>query len=139
MNLADRTPIVMRLAGVAALAGILFTHVIGTGGAFDEAFWVGVGYTAIDVACLVCAVALVMPSPTEQRLGWLFGGLTALFTLTAYALTRTTGLPRMNDELGNWSEKYAVWATIAEGAMIVLAGYALLTHHGHGPETAEQL
>ena len=139
MNLADRTPLILRLAGVTALVGILFTHVIGTGDAFDEAFWVGVGYTAIDVACLVCAVALLMPSPTEQRRGWLFGGLTALFTLVAYALTRTTGLPQMREELGNWSEKYAVWSTIAEGSMIVLAGYALLSHRGHGPDTADQL
>lgn len=139
MNIADRTPLLLRLAGVAALAGVLYSHIVGVSTAFGDAFWIGAGYTAIVVGCLVCAVALVMPSPTEQRRGWLFGGLIAVAALTAYGLTRTTGLPNATHDKGNWGEKVAVWSTIAEGSMIILAAYALLSHHGHGPDTAEQV
>lgn len=139
MNLKDRTPLVLRLAGVAALLGIFWTHAIGVADKLAEVLYLGFGYTLILIVSVLCIVLLLMPSPTEQRWGWALGGLLALSTLVAYVLTRTTGLPQAGDDRGNWSESFAVWSTVAESAMIVLSAIALFSHRGHGPDTRSQI
>jgi hypothetical protein len=43
-----------------------------------------------------------------------------------FVLTRTTGLPQARDDIGNWSEPLGLAALFVDGAVIAVAGYALV-------------
>jgi hypothetical protein len=139
MDLKDRTPLILRMAAVAALAGMFITHAIGVVDKLNEVLYLGFGYALILVVSVVCAVLLMLPSPKEQRVGWYVGGLLALSTLFGYFLTRTIGLPQATEDKNNWNESFAVWSTVAEGVMLLLSVIALFTNKQHGPRTSDQM
>ena len=115
----------MRLAGVAALGGIVWVHALDLSGKLEEVPYLGVGYILLIIGAVACAMALLVPNPRLNRAGWAFGGMLALGTMIGFTLTRTTGLPQATDDKGNWGEALGVWSLICEGVFVMLSVVAL--------------
>lgn len=92
----------------------------------DEVQYLGAGYVALIAASLIAIVMLAV----GDRRRWVLAGLTAGSTLLGYVLTRTVGLPGSTDDIGNWSEPLAVWAMVAELAVVVIAVVATFGRRG---------
>ena len=119
----DRSTAMRAMEGgaVVALAITGWVHLMDMSDKFAEVPYLGVGYGLIVIASIVSIVMIVR----GDRRGWMLGGAMSLATIVGYTLSRTTGLPASTDDIGNWSETLAVWAGIAEIAMVVLAGVVL--------------
>jgi hypothetical protein len=118
----------VRLLELTALGGLGVTawiHLTEMSGKFSEVPYLGVGYAMLVVACLVAAVGVVR----GDRRGWILAGFAAAATIVGFTLTRTTGLPGSMDDIGNWSEKIAVYSLIAEGIVVAVSGFVLLRGH----------
>jgi hypothetical protein len=109
------------LAGIAGLGAIIAIHTSELSGKADETAYLGLGYVALIAASIV---AIVLLAQRDVR-GWVLGGLTAAATLVGFTLTRTTGLPGANGDIGNWGETIAVWSLLAEATVVVLAVFAV--------------
>jgi hypothetical protein len=71
---------------------------------------------------------------TGSPRAWAAAGPLAGATLTGFILSRTTGLPNADDDIGNWTEGLGLASMFVEGAVIVLAGYAwALARRQHRP------
>lgn len=115
---------------MAGLGAVVAIHSTELAGKVDEVEYLGAGYVAVIAASLIAIVMLAV----GDRRRWALAGLTAGATVTGYILTRTLGWPGSTGDIGNWSEPLAVWAMIAELAVVVLATVATL--RGRGRETA---
>lgn len=111
----------VNLAGIAGLSAVVAIHTSELGGKVEETAYLGFGYILLIAASIV---AIVLLAQRDIR-GWWLGGLTCLATLVGYVLTRTTGLPNATGDVGNWSETIAIWSTIAEALVVVLAAVAI--------------
>jgi hypothetical protein len=106
------------LALVAAAA-----HVPVTPEHLQEAFYIGVLFIALEVACVILAVAL-MARPSRSIFGTTAGvGAAAVLALV---VSRTVGLPRIQDDIGAWGEPLAVISLVTESLMVVGGVAALL-------------
>ncbi len=129
---SSTTKPLVRLLEVAAFAGLGVTawiHLSELSSKFREVPYLGVGYALLVVACVVAGIGVVR----GDRRGWLLAAAATAATLIGFTLTRTTGLPGAMDDIGNWSEKIAVYSLIAEGFVLAAAGFALVGgHHRSG-------
>ncbi|MEY2471419.1 MAG: hypothetical protein QOK28_748 [Actinomycetota bacterium] len=121
MSTIDDLP-TLELAGIAGLGAVVAIHSTELAGKVHEVQYLGAGYVALIAASLIAIVMLAV----GDRRRWALAGLTAGTTLTGYVLTRTVGLPGSTSDIGNWSEPLAVWAMIAEIAVVILAVAATL-------------
>jgi|EndMetStandDraft_5_1072996.scaffolds.fasta_scaffold788493_1 hypothetical protein len=85
---------------------------------FEEATYAGWLFLVDGVAALALAAVLLVH---DRRWVWLASGLVAGVTVTAYVLSRTAGLPRLGDDVGNWTEPLSFPALAAEVAVVVIA------------------
>lgn len=109
------------IAGIAGLSTVIAIHTTELAGKTEETSYLGFGYVLLIAASLV---SIVMLSQRDVR-GWMLGGLASVATIIGFVLTRTTGLPKADGDVGNWSETIAVWSLFAEGLVILLAIFAL--------------
>ena len=70
------------------------------------------------MAALALAAVLLV---SDRRWVWLASALVAGVTVAAYVLSRTAGLPRLGDDIGNWTEPLSFPALAAEVAVVVIA------------------
>jgi hypothetical protein len=84
----------------------------------EEAPYIGVLFIALTVVCFVLAPLLVL---ADSRPIWLVSGLVNALAVLAYALSRTTALPQIGDDVGNWAEPLGMAAVLAEIVIVVLA------------------
>jgi hypothetical protein len=110
------------LGGLGVTAWIHFTEMSGK---YSEVPYLGVGYGLLVVACLVAAIGVFR----GDRRGWILAGLATAATIAGFTLTRTTGLPGSMDDIGNWSEKIAIYSLIAEGVVVAVSGFVLVGGH----------
>ena len=87
-------------------------------GHFEEAAYAGWLFLADGVAALALAAVLLV---SDRRWVWLASALVAGVTVAAYVLSRTAGLPRLGDDIGNWTEPLSFPALAAEVAVVVIA------------------
>jgi hypothetical protein len=104
------------------MLGIALIHLLDVIGKIKETPYLGVMYVALMVASVAVALSLLH---TGSSLAWGAAGLLAVATLTGFVLSRTTGLPHSEDDIGNWTEGLGLASMFVEGAVIVLSGYAL--------------
>ena len=109
-----------RATVAVGLAGIALIHLLDSIDTYAETrylFWM---YVALMLGCLVLA-ALVLRG--AGRGVWLAtGGLSALVIL-GYVLSRTTGLPNADDDVGNWTEPLGLASLFVEGCVIAVSAY----------------
>jgi hypothetical protein len=85
---------------------------------FEEAAYAGWLFLVDGLAALVLAAVLLV---SDKRWVWLASGLVAGVTIAAYVLSRTAGLPRLGDDIGNWTEPLSFPALAAEVTVVVIA------------------
>jgi hypothetical protein len=115
--------IVTRSVAAVGLAGIALIHLLDSLGKFRETPYMGWMYVGLMLSCLALAATLLH---THAREAWIATIALPASAIAGFVLTRTTGLPQAHGDVGNWSEPLGLAALFVEGAVIAIAGYALL-------------
>jgi hypothetical protein len=111
-----------RATAAVGLAGIALIHLLDSVDTWSETrylFWM---YVALMVACVVLAGA-VLHAP--GRAVWLAVGGLAVLVIAGYVLSRTTGLPDADDDVGNWTEPLGLASLFVEGCVVAVSAYGL--------------
>jgi hypothetical protein len=116
--------------GLAAIGVIHLLDSIGKYGETRYLFWM---YIALIVGCLLVAGAVLF---TRWRGAFLAAAGLAAATAIGYVLSRTTGLPQANGDIGNWTEPLGLASLFVEGAVVAVAGGAYVAgrHVGRARE-----
>lgn len=112
----------VRGLGFAGLLGIALIHLLDVIGKMHETPYLGVMYILLMGSSIGVAFLILHRG---SRLAWTAGGLLAAMTLIGFILSRTTGLPNANADIGNWSEPLGLASLLVESAFVVLSAYAL--------------
>src|SRR5690349_7615526 len=110
-----------RATAAVGLAGIALIHLLDSIDTYAEVryqFWL---YMALIVGCLVLAAA-VLRGP-DRRVWLAISGLAAT-VIAGYVLSRTTGLPNADDDIGNWTDPLGLASLWVEGCVVAVSGYA---------------
>ena len=115
---------------IVGVAGIGLIHLLDSIDTFHETRWLFWAYVLLMAATLVVSAALLY----APRPRWLSAAaLVALLPLAGYILSRTTGLPGADDDVGNWTEPLGLASLWVEGAVLLTAGYALAPRSVRAP------
>lgn len=114
----------LRGIGFIGMLAIALIHLLDVLSKFKETPYLGVLYIVLMVASLGVA-GLILHSGSV--LAWGAAGALAAATLLGFVLSRTTGLPGDDGDIGNWSESLGLASMLVEGAVIALSlyGFAL--------------
>src|SRR4051812_43560585 len=111
-----------RLLTIVGLAGIGLIHLLDSVDTFHETRWLFWAYVALMAATIVVAGALLH---RPGRRAFTAAALVAAAPLIGYVLSRTTGLPGADDDIGNWADPLGLASLWVEGAVLLTAGHAL--------------
>ena len=115
-DVATRATIAVGLAAIGVI------HLLDSIGKYNETpylFWM---YIALIVGCIVVAGGVLF---TRSRAALLAAAGLAASTAVGYVLSRTTGLPSANGDIGNWTEPLGLASLFIEGSVVAVAGTAL--------------
>lgn len=113
-----------RAVGVVLLLGIALIHLLDGVNQVDEHTYVFVLYLLLMAGSLAVAAFLLR---TDSRLAWSLVTLIAGLTLLGFILSRTTGLPDLDDDIGNWTEPLGLASLFTEGVAVLLGLYKMAT------------
>lgn len=105
-------------ASIALIVVVGIIHLIETPEYFEVATYLGILFLANFVGALVAAVGIYRGAGW----GWVLGALVAAGAFVAYILSRTIGLPGLEE--AEFFEPLGVVSLIAEAAFVGLAGLA---------------
>jgi hypothetical protein len=111
-----------RLLTIVGLAGIGVIHLLDSVETFHETRWLFWAYVALMAATVVVGGALLHRPGVR---GLQAAALLALMPLAGFILSRTTGLPGSDDDIGNWTDPLGLASLWVEGAVLLTAGYAV--------------
>jgi hypothetical protein len=111
---------------IAALAVIAVTHWVDLPDKIAEAPYMAALFIGNIAASLVLAGLLIARRMTQRAIQG--GALLSLLTLIGYVLSRSVGLPQIEDHVGHWLDPAGVAAALAEIAMLGLAVPSLQVH-----------
>jgi len=117
---ALRSPLRWLAAATLVASGIVHIPVIPMH--LEEAPYIGYLFIALTAVCFALAAAVLL---VDSILVWAAGGVVTALAVIAYVLSRTVGLPQIQDDIGNWSEPLGVAAITAETLTVLLAVVAL--------------
>jgi len=80
-------------------------------------------YVALMVSSIALAGALIRTDDTRV---WAAVAVLPALVIVGYVLSRTTGLPQSNDDIGNWSEPLGMASLFVEGSLVALASAVLV-------------
>ena len=112
-----------RATVAVGLAAIGVIHLLDSIGKYNETrylFWM---YIALIAACIVVAGGVLF---TRARAAFLAAAGLAAATALGYVLSRTTGLPSANGDIGNWTEPLGLASLFIEGSVVAVALTAFL-------------
>ena len=101
---------------ISAAIATTAAHVPITEDHFDEAPYIGALFVALEVAGVVLAVLLARRG--DRRL-YLAAAAVGALAILAFVLSRSTGLPQIRDDVGNWADPLGVVALTAEATLLV--------------------
>jgi hypothetical protein len=107
---------------IAGVAGIGLIHLLDSVDTFHETRWLFWAYVLLIGATIVVAGALLYH---PDRRAFTAAALVAAAPLMGYLLSRTTGLPGADEDVGNWADPLGLASLWVEGAVLLTAGYAL--------------
>ena len=119
-----------RGAAVLALVVTSATHAPLIREHLAEAPYVGWLFATLSAVSVLLAVALLV---ADTRVVWAATGVLGAASVLAFLLSRTTGLPQIGDDVGNWSEPLGYPAIAAE-SVVVLAAYLTLRRAARRPD-----
>ena len=105
------------LASLGA-AGEAVAHIPVIDQHLTEAPYIGVAFLLLAVAGLALGHLLLAADTTAV---WASTLIVSALALGGYFLSRTTGLPQIHDEIGNWSEPLGIVAVATETVMLLTA------------------
>jgi hypothetical protein len=100
---------------------IALTHLLIVEDQFDRALYLGSLFVLIAGGSMLTAGLLVWQ---DSRVVWLLCALVAELGLAVYLLGRTTGLPEVTDDIGQWTQPVDLLAMIVETGLFLIAGWA---------------
>jgi hypothetical protein len=115
----------LRVAGALGMLGMVVVHLMDLPEKQEEAPYMAAMFEALIVACLVLAPALLLSRPPLVRYIWIASGTLALLTVVGFILSRSIGLPRLEDHVGDWENPVGVASLILEAVVIVASAMAL--------------
>jgi hypothetical protein len=107
---------------IVGVAGIGLIHLLDSIDTFHETRWLFWAYVLLIAATIVVAGALLYD---PDRRAFTAAALVAAAPLIGYVLSRATGLPGADDDIGNWSDPLGLASLWVEGAVLLTTGYAL--------------
>ena len=115
---------IARTVAIAALGAIALIHLLDLPGKFDETPYMAWMYIGLIAGCIGLAAALWRSS--DIRL-WAAALALPVSVLVGFTLSRTTGLPQADGDIGNWTESLGLASLFVEGSLVALAGAVLAT------------
>jgi hypothetical protein len=108
---------------IAGLSGIGLIHLLDSVETYHETRWLVWAYVLLMAATIVVGGALLHH---PGRPAFTAAALVAAAPLIGYLLSRTTGLPGADDDIGNWTGPLGLASVWVEGAVLLTAGHALV-------------
>ena len=115
---------IARGVGAIGLAGVALIHLLDLPGQLSETPYMFFLYLALMVASLALAGVLI---GTSDARAWTAATILSALVIVGYVLSRTTGLPQSDDDVGNWSEPLGMASLFVEGALVTLGSGVLLS------------
>ncbi|HEU5043392.1 MAG TPA: hypothetical protein VFT75_04580 [Nocardioidaceae bacterium] len=117
---ALRSPLRWLAAATLVASGVVHIPVIPMH--LEEAPYIGYLFIALTAVCFALAAAVLL---VDSMLVWAAGGVVTALAVIAFVLSRTVGLPQIEDDIGNWTEPLGIAAITAETLTVLLAVVAL--------------
>jgi hypothetical protein len=114
---------IARAVAIVGLAGFALIHLLDLPDTMSGTPYIGWMYIGLIVSAIALAGALARTSDT--RVWAAVVGLVAS-VITAYVLSRTTGLPRSSDDIGNWGEPLGIAMLFVGGSLLSLASAVVI-------------
>jgi hypothetical protein len=109
---------------IAGLLVIGLIHLLDSVQTFEETRWLFWAYVALMAGTIVVSAAL-LHRPSAR---WLQAAvLLAVGPMVGYVLSRTTGLPGADDDIGAWTDPLGLASLWVEGSVFLTSCYALLS------------
>ena len=119
----DAFPVMAMRAGVIfGLFGVALIHLLDVFSKLDETPYLGGLYIALIVASLAVGMRLIW---TCNRRLLTMAATIAGATFIAFVLSRTTGLPKSSDDIGNWEEPLGLASLFIEFLVVLLSVSAM--------------
>ena len=124
-----------RAIAVVCLGGIAVTHLTDLPEKIEEAPYMAVMFCGLIVSSAV--LALLLATGRNVALVWPLAGAVGALPLIGYLLSRSVGLPQLEDHVGDWLNPAGVASVVFE-AILVAISVSRLSHAGGGsrPGTA---
>jgi hypothetical protein len=121
---------------VAGLAGIGLIHLLDSVDTYHETRWLFWAYVLLMAATVIVGGAVLnRPGPRWT----VAAAIVALAPMIGYVLSRTTGLPGADDDIGNWTEPLGLASLWVEGAVVLTAASVLARAPRAAPAPARPL
>jgi hypothetical protein len=113
-----------RTLTIVGLSVIGLVHLLDSVQTFSETRWLFWAYVALMVGTIVVSAAL-MHRPSAR---WLRAAvLLAVGPMVGYVLSRTTGLPGADDDIGAWTDPLGLASLWVEAGVFLTSCYALVS------------
>lgn len=114
----------LRFPAAALLLAVAGIHVPIIGQHLREAPYIGALFILLAILSTMLAVLLVT---CDSAAVWLAAAAVAIAAIVAYVLSRSTGLPQIGDDIGNWFDPLGIVALTVETLAAVTAIRVLRT------------
>jgi hypothetical protein len=109
----------IRLTAIVSLGGVALTHLYDLPHKLTEAPYMAVLFCALITASTLLALALITDG--YERPALLMAGALSALTIVGYVLSRSVGLPMIEDHVGEWLEPAGIASLMFEAFLVVLA------------------
>src|SRR4051795_8393828 len=109
----------IRLVAAALLMGVAVTHVLDLPDKLEEAPYMAVLFILLIVASLALMLLLMAGRAAPEVRA--ISGLVCALTVVGYVLSRTVGLPQIEDHVGQWGDPIGVASLVFEVGLVWLA------------------
>jgi hypothetical protein len=113
-----------RVIGVICLSGIAVTHVTDLPEKIEEAPYMAVLFCGLIVAS--AALGIVLATGRTGSQAWPLAGAVAVLPLVGYVVSRSVGLPKLEDHVGDWLNPAGVASLVFEAVLVVLSIFQVL-------------
>jgi hypothetical protein len=124
-----------RAVGIVGLLGIGLIHLLDSIGKYGETRYIFWLYIALILGSIVAA-GLLLTRP--GKLARASAGALATGAIVGFVLSRTTGLPSSNGDVGNWTEPLGLASLFVEGCLVALSLYEVLRPRAARAAVADQ-
>jgi hypothetical protein len=114
---------IARTLAALALAAFALIHLLDLPTTIKDTPYIGWLYIGLIITAVALAGALMRTS--DIRI-WAAAAALVTGVMTAYVLSRTTGLPQSSDDIGNWGQPLGIEMLFVGGSLLALSSGVLL-------------